>query len=480
MSLETQQFGAPAYLAGEQTDCDVRLLLPDLMGVARGKYLRGNELHKDSRFAAAMYLIGHDVDPQPLAGFSGESGFPDVIVRAEPQTLQPGWRPGERIVLGSSFTESGDPFPFDPRHGLRRVVAAWEQLGLTPWVAMELEFFVLEADGDGGWQPARVPGARPYGTGPDVDPLGIAPRLLEAAHNAGITIEGLSSEFFAGQFELNLGPKAALAACDELFLLRLLVREVVHDMGLKATFMPRPFDDRGGNGLHVNVSFANVDGGNALDDPSTPDGLAPMTVNMVGGLLDNHRRMAALLAPTVNSYKRLRPDLLCGYYADWGYDNRFVTVRIPGQRGAQTRFEARQGDASGCPHLSVATLLAAALDGLRNGTTPPPPRDGAEPQDGSAVMPATLGEALDELDAGAPGCFEELLGTPLLDAFKIVRRHEWTRFTQAVVTRRPTGSWRSISRTTESSRGRARTASRDGVRWRSVRTRDRRARRSGA
>ena len=287
-------------------------------------------------------------------------------MRAEPASLRPGWAPEEQLALASSYGPDGEPFALDPRHLLRRVVAEWEaEAGLTPTVAMELEFFVLEPDGDGGWRACHVPGARPYGTGTDVDPLGVARRLRHVARDAGLPIEGLSSEFFAGQFEVNLAPRDALTACDDVFLLRLLVRETVAEMGLRATFLPRPFNDRGGSGLHVNMSFFDAEGVNALDDPSAGDGLAPFAHHAIAGLLDHHVEMTALLAPTVNSYKRLRPDLCGGFYADWGYDNRFVTIRVPRQRGAATRLEARQADASGCPHLVTATLLATALDGVR-------------------------------------------------------------------------------------------------------------------
>jgi glutamine synthetase len=415
----------------EDADPDVRLVLPDLMGMARGKYVRRADLRKDHALAAAVYLIGHDVEPQVLPGLSGDVGFPDVVMRAEPESLRPSWAQGEDIALCATFGRDGDPFPLDPRHALRRVVDQWrDELGLTAKIAFELEFFVLEPDDDGGWRAANVPGGRPYGTGPDVDPLGVTRAIKAAARRAGISLEGISSEFFAGQFELNLAPCDAMIACDDVFLLRLLVREVVHDMGLKATFMPRPFNDRGGNGLHVNMSFVDADGENALAAPGTDDGLDPVARTIIGGLLDHHVEMTALLAPTVNSYKRLHPELMCGFFADWGYDHRFVTVRVPRQRGVATRLEARQADASGCPHLMAATLLAAGLDGVRNQTQAPPPRVDGDPVPDAVTVPRSLGDALDAL-AGA-GRLRTYLGGDLIDAFLAVKRHEWRRFSEHV------------------------------------------------
>lgn len=410
---------------------DVRLLMPDLIGMARGKYVRRRDLHKDHSLAAAVYLIGHDVDPQVLPGLSGDVGFPDVTMRADPGSLRPSWVAGEELALCSTYAPDGEPFRLDPRHALRRLVDRWQaEHGLAPLVSMELEFFVLEADGSGTWRAHDVPGARPYGGGSDVDPLGVVRRVKDAARRAGVTIQALSTEFYPGQFEVNLAPRDALSACDEAFLLRLLVREAVHDMGLKATFMPRPFNDRGGNGLHINMSFQDDDGANALDAPEQQDGLHPMARHIIGGWLAHHVEMAALLAPTVNSYKRLHPELMCGFYADWGHDHRFVTVRVPAQRGSATRLEARQADAGGCPHLMVATLLAAGLDGIRREIDPPAPRADARPVPGAVTVPRSLGEALDALERANE--LRAVLGTELVDAFTVVKRHEWRRFSEYV------------------------------------------------
>jgi glutamine synthetase len=430
-SAATGATAAEAHPPSADEGADVRLVMPDLLGVARGKYVRRRDLDKAHGLAAAVYLIGHDVDPQVLPGLSGDMGFPDVTMRAELQTVRPSWIEDEELALCGTFAPDGEPFALDPRHGLRRVLERWRtEQGLVPQVAMELEFYLLEDAGGGQWQAANIPGGRPYGTGSDVDPLGVVRRIKAAARRAGITIEGLSSEFFPGQYEVNLTPRDAVAACDDVLLLRMLVRETAHEMGLKATFLPRPFNDRGGSGLHVNMSFVDAAGANALDAPGTEDGLDPLAHGIIAGLLEHHIGMTALLAPTVNSYKRLHPELMCGFFADWGYDNRFVTVRVPAARGAGTRLEARQADASGCPHLMVATLLAAGLDGATRQLVPPPPRADGDPVEGALTVPRSLGDALDALerDEILPG----LVGEELIAAFLAVKRHEWRRFSEHV------------------------------------------------
>jgi glutamine synthetase len=411
---------------------ELRILFPDLLGIARSKITTPAELEKEHRFAAATYLIGHDVEPLILPGLSADRGFPDVAVRAETETLRAGWNADEAIVLASSFAADGSPFPLDVREALRRAVAAWADRGLTPRIGFEMEMFVLEPDGAGGWRPLDAPGARPYGSGPDVDPTGVSRAVMTAARKVGLPVEGLISEFFAGQFEVTLRFVDALEACDDAFLFRLLAREVAHEHGLKVTFMPRPFADRGGNGLHVNVSLVDEAGHNVLQDSAAPDGLAGELVRpFVAGLLEHHEGMCALLAPSVNSYKRLTPGLLAGYFADWGHDDRFVTVRIPAARGEATRIESRLPDGVANPYLVAAAVLHAGLAGVERGLEPPPPQDrspDAPPAERRA--PSSLGAAIEALERDAE--LRRRLGETLTEAFLILKRHEWERFERAV------------------------------------------------
>lgn len=411
---------------------ELRLVFPDLLGIARTKVTTLADIGREHRFAAATYLIGHDVEPQIIPGLSSDRGFPDVVIRAEEATLSPGWVPGEAIVLGNSFSSDGSPFPLDVRAALRRAVDAWGERGLSPRVGFEMEMFLLEPDGTGGWRALDAPGARPYGSGPDVDPTGVSRRVLAAARQAGLPVEGLISEFFAGQFEVTLRSADALRACDDAFLFRLLAREVAHEHGLKVTFMPRPFVDRGGNGLHVNVSLFDGAGRNVLHDPSQADGCAAALVSpFVAGLLHHHEGMTALVAPTVNSYKRLTPGILAGYFADWGHDDRFVTVRIPASRGDATRIESRLADGTANPYLATAAVLHAGLHGVEAGLEPPPPRNRADGDpDPDRHAPGSLGEALAALEQDTE--LHRRLGEAVVEAFLVLKRHEWSRFQQAV------------------------------------------------
>jgi Glutamine synthetase len=216
-------------------------------------------------------------------------------------------------------------------------------MGLEPQVAFEPEFYLCDPDDDGGWVPVPLPSHRVYGTGMSIDPTGTVHAMVEAAQTCGFPLESWGSEFDTSAYEVNIRYKDVIPAADECFLFRLIAREVAARHGKLATFAGRPFNDRGGSGLHLNVSFRRDDGSNAFHDPAATDGLSDLSRQCIAGILEHHTGTAAVFAPSVNAYKRLQPDMLNGYWANWGYDDRTVTVRVPPARG-----EAR-GWSSGPP-----------------------------------------------------------------------------------------------------------------------------------
>ena len=143
---------------------------------------------------------------------------------------------------------------------------------------------------------------------------------LRTAELAGIPIEGANAEFDASQVEVPTRYREALAAADDVFLLRELCRELAEHRGMGVTFMARPFADRVGSGLHANVSLVNASGANAFAAPDAEYGLSRIALNCVAGLVEHHEALAAIGAPTVNSYRRLRPGMLSGYWANWGIE----------------------------------------------------------------------------------------------------------------------------------------------------------------
>ncbi|MGH8911837.1 MAG: glutamine synthetase, partial [Acidimicrobiia bacterium] len=271
-----------------------------------------------------------------------------------------------------------------------------------------------------------------YGTGRAVDPTGTIDAVMSAARQSGLAMESVNSEYDNGQFELTMRYGDALRACDDAFLFKVMAREIAADHGLLMTFMGKPINGRGGNGLHTNLSFAGPGTDNAMVDENAVDGLSDLTRQVISGIVAHHVGTTALFAPTVNAYKRLQPGQMCGYWANWGHDHRGVTVRVPPDRGRRGRIEHRLADGATNPHQAVATVLAAARLGFENGYELPEPEtlDCIENASTDVVVPGSLGEALDALEADKD--FVAAFSPAFVDGFLTTKRAEWGRFTRHV------------------------------------------------
>lgn len=362
----------------------------------------------------------------PHPGAHHES-FPDVEARFSTDDIRPGWEKGTGVVV-ASITKDGDPIELAPRSILERVVADWKAMGLMPMVGLELEAFLFEPDGDRGWRPIHTPGSYVYGTGTSVDPSGTIDEVMDTAREMGIELESVNSEYDDGQFELTLRYDEALKAADDAFLFKVMAKEVAAKRGYLLSFMGKPITERGGSGTHINFSLMDDNGRNALSDPSDPNGIGSLARQCIAGMVHDHVSMTALVAPTVNAYKRLQPGSLNGYYANWGYDHRGVAVRIPPTRGEGTRLEHRLADGSTSVHLAAAATLVAALRGVSMDLDCPPAetQDCITGVDTDVTVPGSLEAALDALEADKE--FVEAFSPSYVEGFLAIKRAEWERY----------------------------------------------------
>jgi len=212
------------------------------------------------------------------------------------------------------------------------------------------------------------------------------------------------------------------------------VKELAARAGMIATFMGKPFNDQGGSGFHIHLSISSADGSNAFDATEGARGLGSLRGQFVGGILEHASALMAVLAPTVNAYKRLVPDSLAPTHANWGLDNRTAFVRVPNEHGSRSRVEVRAGDGSACAHLAIAALLLAGIDGIERGLQPPDPVVGdayrADDAHAGTRLPGDLGAALDALEEDSWLC--EGLGEELVQTFVAMKRFELDRFSQWV------------------------------------------------
>ena len=411
----------------------VRTLWCDLNGLAHGRYIPEHRIDEATHHAITTLVMGIDGAIQPVDGYSGDVGYPDMNATAIPATRRSGWEADTDVAVASlTFGES--PVAICPRNALVRAVDAWRAIGFEPHLGYELEFYVFTADADspGGWRVASGPAHRVYGTGPFSDPTGLLITYYDLVEQMDLGLEGVMAEFSPGQMEINLRYGPALDATDRAFVCREMVREVAAGRGYRASFMGRPDATAVGSGLHVNLSVAPIGGGpNAYFDTSDPHGLSDLARQSIAGLIEHHDAIAGWSAPLVNSYKRLRPGLIAGYWANWGLDNRSSTYRVPGERGGATRIENRMPCGTANPYLAAAAMLNAALLGVVGEAACPEPQagDGDSEPNTDRHTPHTLAEALDALESDA--AMAEAMGSELLRTHLALRRYELSRWEAA-------------------------------------------------
>lgn len=383
----------------------LRVLFCDHLNIVRGKYVPWRGRDGGARFCRGTFGVGYDKDLIPAPGATVLEGLPDMEAVYEAAAARPGWERNTRVVMCDLLDQHGRPLPQCARSALKRAIAGWHALGYEPMVGIELEAYAFQIEPDGSLRPYDTPSSHVYATGPFADPRGFTDALWEQAAACGLPIDSLNTEYDSPQYELTLTFDDALKAVDDIVLFRLLAREVAFRHGILLSFLPKPLPAQGGSGVHVNFSLRHRDGPqagrNAFGGGADPAALDALTRACIAGLMQHHRAIAGLAAPCVNSYERLRPATLSGFWRNWAIDHRNVTVRASAEGGSAARLEHRMGDGAANPYTLVATVLQAARLGLQHGypLQPMETGDGLTGQDASESVPPTLGEALDALEA---------------------------------------------------------------------------------
>lgn len=330
-------------------------------------------------------------------------------------------RPGYALVFCDSYDEEGAPHHLSPRAVLAAQIERCRILGLGPVVATELEFYLCVVGGDGTWQPVRS--HIKYCSLTDAIDLEEALCAMRVAlAGAGLIVESSNQEYGPCQIEINHGPADAMRAADDCALYRSIVKQVAEQHGLRATFMPKPFTEESGSGMHVHTSLREAGGGNAFaDSDGAPNKLMG---HWVAGLLEHATAMSLLGAPTANGPRRIRPYTFAPTHVHWGLDNRSVLARCIVDAGSKAnRVEFRSAGADANPYLLIAGVLAAGCDGIERSLALPTMSVGdmyASP--GECVpLPADLAGAIDAFD-GSP--LASMLGDTFSRSFVSLAREE--------------------------------------------------------
>ncbi|EWT06944.1 glutamine synthetase [Intrasporangium chromatireducens Q5-1] len=407
----------------------VRLWFTDVLGTLKSVAVAPAEL--EGAFAEGIGFDGSAIEGLMRVYEA------DMLAKPDPTTFQilP-WRgesPGTARMFCDLLMPDGTPSVADPRHVLRRALGRAADLGFTFYTHPEIEFFLLEQQRGPRGRPVPVDDAGyfdhvPHGTGHDFRRAAIT--MLESM---GISVEFSHHEGAPGQNEIDLRYADALSTADNIMTFRTVIKEVALTQGIYATFMPKPFSEHPGSGMHTHLSLFEGDS-NAFYEPGAPYQLSKTGRQFIAGLLRHGAEIAAVTNQWVNSYKRLWGGGEAPAHLTWGHNNRSALVRVPmhkPSKGQSTRIEVRSLDSACNPYLAYAVLLGAGLKGIEEGYDLPPESeddvwsltDAERRAMGIKPLPASLGRALEVMEESE--LVAELLGEHVFDFFLRNKRQEW-------------------------------------------------------
>jgi glutamine synthetase len=416
----------------------VRLWFTDVQGFLKSVAIAPAELE-------GAFAEGIGFDGSAIEGFARvyES---DMVARPDPATFQvlPWETPEGHHYSARMFCDiampDGSPSWADPRHVLRRTLSRASEAGFTCYVHPEIEFFLLTDLPTDGQEPVPADNGGYFDQSAHATAAHFRRHAIETLEAMGISVEFSHHEGAPGQQEIDLRYADALTMADNVMTFRYVVKEVAITQDVRASFMPKPFSDQPGSGMHTHLSLFEGDR-NSFYDAADPYELSGTGKAFVAGLLRHAREISAVTNQWVNSYKRLivggeAPTAVC-----WGHANRSALVRVPMYspgKASSRRVEIRSLDSACNPYLAFAVILAAGLKGIAEGYELPPAAEDdvwslteAERRAaGYDNLPQNLGEALAEMERSE--LLAETLGEHVFDFFLRNKRTEWDAYRRSV------------------------------------------------
>jgi len=414
----------------------------DIHGIPKGKFVPIDHLAHMAH-GSELYT-GYALDGLGQAPNEDEiASVPDLD-----HIIQLPWQP-EVAWMPADNTFRGEPYEINTRVALKKVLAQAAELGFGFNLGIEGELFVLKQHADGS---LSIPNpddrlVKPcYDVRGFLDQFSWLDKVATCINDLGWDLYSFDHEDANGQYEFDFKYADALTTCDRFIFFRYMTKHYAKEEGLLATFMPKPFANRTGNGAHFNMSLYDLDSGRNLfacdpkDDPKGL-GLTELGYQFIGGIIRHGRALCAAFSPTVNSYKRLVRQGDMAYFSwapvfnSFGSNNRTNSVRVPMNGG---RCESRNADGAVNPYLAATLALAAGLEGIREGIDPGQPQDDNLYELGEAEREARGIEFLPQNLIEAVGAFagdpfvEQVLGKALRDEFIRYKVKEWESYHQTI------------------------------------------------
>jgi glutamine synthetase len=406
----------------------ISLQFTDVTGVVKSVDIPAGRI--DAAMQEGIWFDGSSVE-----GFARiQESDMRLVLDADTYAVLP-WTPEEARrgrVFCDIYLPDGSPFPGDPRGTLKRQLAKLAERNWVFNVGPEPEFFLFKRNGPQTIHPVPHDVGGYFDFSANDDAVRVRTELMDALTTMGLEVEMGHHEVSLGQHEIDFRFDDALRTADNVLTLKYTVKAIAAQHGLIASFMPKPIYGINGSGMHCHQSLFTKDGENLFFDPDDEYHISEFAYGFIGGQLRHARAMAAVVAPTVNSYKRLVPGYEAPVYVGWAQINRSALVRIPYYtpgRDKSMRAELRCPDPSANPYLAFTVMLASALDGIDQRLSPPAPLNNVNVYEltaeeraarGIPELPGSLAEALREFESDA--VLQDALGESIYEAF---RRAKW-------------------------------------------------------
>ena len=399
----------------------IRLWFTDVLGTLKSVAIAPAELD-------AAFEEGIGFDGSAIEGFARQSES-DMLAKPDPATFSilP-WRteaPGAARMFCDITLPNGEPSPTDPRHVLRRTLAKAAEMGYTCYTHPEIEFFLFKSQPEKGELPIPVDQGGYFDHTPAVVGHDFRRQAITLLEAMGVSVEFSHHEGAPGQQEIDLRYADALSTADNIMTFRHVIKEVALEQGFYASFMPKPFTDHPGSGMHTHVSLFKGEE-NAFYDANAELNLSEVGRQFVAGILKHASEITAVTNQWVNSYKRLQGGGEAPAIINWGHNDRGALVRIPmykPNKENSTRIEFRAPDSACNPYLAYAVMIAAGLKGIEG-------KYKLEASNDSATLPANLNEAIAIMEKSE--LVRETLGESVFEYVLRNKRAEWLDYRRQV------------------------------------------------
>ncbi len=420
---------------------DIECITPDLAGIPRGKMMPTSKFTSNTSLALPSALYRHTISgeyPAETADFRYDARDNDIKLVPDLSTLcVVPWEsdPTAQVICDIAGSDGKD-VSYTPRAVLKRIVSLYDERGWKPLVAPEIEFYLVAKSDDPDYplHPPSGRSGRPIVAGQAYSIAGInefdelIDDIYHFSERQGLEIDTLIHEEGPAQLEINLRHGDPVALADQVFMFKRTIREAAMSHGIHATFMAKPMQGQPGSAMHIHQSIIDVNTGENIF--SNTDGEASNAFfHFIGGMQYFIPRTLVMMAPYVNSYRRMAPDMSCPVNTAWGYDNRTTAFRIPVSDAKGRRVENRLPGSDANPYLALAASLACGYLGIINQVSPTDPTADTA-NEGDIELPRGLLEAVSLLENET--ALHQVFGSEFINLYAGVKRGEFETFMQVI------------------------------------------------